>query len=50
MHAMVSARLDLSYAIPMLCRYMSCPGIDHYLVVKCVISYIVRTVNVGDVS
>lgn len=40
MYAMVSTRPDLAYVVSVLNRYMANPGYEHWLVVKCVLSYI----------
>src|SRR3954463_9606368 len=45
MYAMVCTRPDLAYAVGLLSRFQSDPGILHWFVVKRVLQYLVRTTN-----
>lgn len=47
MHDMISTRPDLTFVMSVLSRFMANPGIDHWMAVKWVVSYIVVTLNVG---
>ncbi|XP_031262785.1 secreted RxLR effector protein 161-like [Pistacia vera] len=47
MYAMISTRLDFSFAISMLSRFMSNPGAEHWTTLKWVIKYINNTLWVG---
>ncbi|CAM8975579.1 unnamed protein product [Rhodiola kirilowii] len=47
MYAMISSRLDLSYAISLLSRFMSNPRHEHWLALKHVFAYIQSTLDVG---
>ena len=40
MYAMVGSRPDLAYAVGVVCRYMSKPGREHWLAVKCIMRYV----------
>ncbi|XP_031272336.1 secreted RxLR effector protein 161-like [Pistacia vera] len=47
MYAMISTRPDLSFAISLLSRYMSNPGIERWAALKWLLRYINSTVHVG---
>ncbi|CAM8883258.1 unnamed protein product [Rhodiola kirilowii] len=47
MYAMISTRSDLSYAVSLLSRYMSNPGLEHWHALKYVLAYISGTLSVG---
>ncbi|CAM8981667.1 unnamed protein product [Rhodiola kirilowii] len=47
MYAMISTRPDLSYAISLLSRFMSNPGMDHWLALKHVVAYVKSTLDTG---
>ncbi|XP_031259661.1 secreted RxLR effector protein 161-like [Pistacia vera] len=47
MYAMISIRPDLAFAISMLSRYMSNPGMEHWTALKWMLKYINNTVCVG---
>ncbi|XP_031270602.1 secreted RxLR effector protein 161-like [Pistacia vera] len=47
MYAMISTRPDLAFAISMLSRYMSNPGMEHWTALKWMLKYINSTVCVG---
>lgn len=47
MYAVISTKPDLAYPISDLSKYMANPGIDHWLTIKWVISYIVGSLEVG---
>ncbi|CAL8169137.1 unnamed protein product [Prunus armeniaca] len=43
MYAMVCTRPDISYAVSIMSRYQSNPGLDNWGVVKCILKYLRRT-------
>jgi hypothetical protein len=45
MYSMVCSRLDLSYAMSLVSRYMANPGITHWEVVKWIFKYLHSTSN-----
>ncbi|XP_031277973.1 secreted RxLR effector protein 161-like [Pistacia vera] len=47
MYAMISTRLDLSFAISLLRRFMSNPGTEHWCALRWVLRYINSTSHVG---
>lgn len=47
MYAMVSTRPDLSHVVSVLSRYMSNPGLKHWLALKNVVAYVDSIVDVG---
>ncbi|XP_031248099.1 secreted RxLR effector protein 161-like [Pistacia vera] len=47
MYAMISTRPDLAFAISMLSRYMSNPGMKHWTALKWMLTYINSSVCVG---
>ena len=47
MYAMVCTRLDISHTVGIMSRYMHNPGKGHWQVVKCILRYIQKTVDVG---
>ncbi|CAM8969523.1 unnamed protein product [Rhodiola kirilowii] len=47
MYAMISTRPDLAYAISLLSRFMSNPGMDHWLALKHIVAYVRSTLDVG---
>ncbi|XP_031274891.1 secreted RxLR effector protein 161-like [Pistacia vera] len=47
MYAMISTRPDLSFAISLLSRFMSNPGMEHLIALKWMLRYINNTVHVG---
>ncbi|XP_031281541.1 secreted RxLR effector protein 161-like [Pistacia vera] len=47
MYGMIGTRLDLSFAISLLSRFMSNPGAEHWTTLKWVIRYINSTHGVG---
>ncbi|CAM8990842.1 unnamed protein product [Rhodiola kirilowii] len=47
MYAMISTRLDLSYVISLLSRFMSNLGMDHWLALKHVVAYVKSTIDTG---
>ncbi|XP_031261156.1 secreted RxLR effector protein 161-like [Pistacia vera] len=47
MYGMISTRLDLSYSISLLSRFMANPSSDHWTALKRVLRYINGTLNVG---
>lgn len=40
MYAMVGSRPDLAYAVGVVCRFMSKPGVSHWLAVKWIMKYV----------
>ena len=49
-YAMISTRPDLAFVISLLSRYMSNPGMDHWIAVKWVMKYVNATLNVGYIT
>ncbi|XP_031279413.1 secreted RxLR effector protein 161-like [Pistacia vera] len=47
MYSMISTRPDLSFAISLLRRFMSNPGIEHWVTLKWLLRYINSTMHVG---
>ncbi|XP_031247735.1 secreted RxLR effector protein 161-like [Pistacia vera] len=47
MYAMISTRPDLAFAISLLSRYMSNPGMEHWIALKWVLKYVNATLNAG---
>ncbi|XP_031262803.1 secreted RxLR effector protein 161-like [Pistacia vera] len=47
MYAMISTRLDISFAISLLSRFMSNPGTEHWYALRWVLRYINSTSHVG---
>ncbi|XP_031259537.1 secreted RxLR effector protein 161-like [Pistacia vera] len=47
MYAMISTRPDLSFVISLLSRYMSNPGMEHWIALKWVLKYVNGSLNVG---
>ncbi|XP_031262136.1 secreted RxLR effector protein 161-like [Pistacia vera] len=47
MYSMISTRPDLSFAISLLSRFMSNPGIEHWVALKWTLRYINTTMHVG---
>ncbi|XP_031248337.1 secreted RxLR effector protein 161-like [Pistacia vera] len=47
MYSMISTRHDLSFAISLLSRFMSNPGIEHWVALKWTLRYINTTMHVG---
>ncbi|XP_031259821.1 secreted RxLR effector protein 161-like [Pistacia vera] len=47
MYSMISTRPDLSFAISLLSRFMSNPGIEHWVALKWTLRYINTTMYVG---
>ena len=46
LYAMISIRLDVSYALSVMSRYQSDPGENHWTVVKNILKYLRRTKDV----
>ena len=46
MYAMISIRLDVSYALSVTSRYQSDPGESHWIAVKNILKYLRRTKDV----
>ena len=42
-HAMLCTRLDICYAVGLVSRYQSNPGLDHWTIVKHILQYLKRT-------
>ncbi|GAB2294239.1 hypothetical protein Dimus_038287 [Dionaea muscipula] len=47
MFSMISTRPDLSFSISLLSRYMSNPGIDHWVALKWLLRYLNSSISVG---
>ena len=47
MYAMVCTRLDISYAVGIVSKYMHNPGKGHWQSVKWILQYIQKIVDVG---
>ncbi|XP_031258371.1 secreted RxLR effector protein 161-like [Pistacia vera] len=47
MYVMISTRPDLAFAISLLSRYMSNPGIEHWVALEWLLRYINSSVHVG---
>jgi len=45
MYAMLCTRPDICYAVGVVSRYQSNPGLDHWVAVKCILKYLRRTRN-----
>ena len=45
MYAILCTRPDISYAVGIVSRYQSNPGLDHWIVVKHILKYLRRTRN-----
>ena len=45
MYAMLCTRLDIGYAVGVVSRFQSNPGIEHWMIVKHILKYLRRMVN-----